>query len=179
MSSNSPVLILIDGHSLAFRAYYAFGKSRSGGLRTSTGIPTSVCFGFLQSLLEVIDIYKPELVAIAFDRAEPTFRHEADANYKADRAETPADFIQDINNLQQLLEAFRIPIFSVAGYEADDVLGTLANRGSAAGYQVKILSGDQDLFQLIDEQKQITVLHLSHGKGSSPQEFAAPRFMKN
>ena len=175
MSSNSPVLILIDGHSLAFRAYYAFGKSRSGGLRTSTGIPTSVCFGFLQSLLEVIDIYKPELVAIAFDRAEPTFRHEADANYKADRAETPADFIEDINNLQELLEGFRIPIFSVAGYEADDVLGTLANRGSAAGYQVKILSGDQDLFQLIDEQKQITVLHLSHGKGSSPQEFAAPQ----
>ncbi|KDR57029.1 DNA polymerase I [Arthrospira platensis str. Paraca] len=173
VSSNSPVLILIDGHSLAFRAYYAFGKSRNGGLRTSTGIPTSVCFGFIKSLLEVIDTYKPELVAIAFDRAEPTFRHEADANYKADRAETPADFIEDINNLQELLEGFRIPIFSVAGYEADDVLGTLANRGSAAGYQVKILSGDQDLFQLIDEQKQITVLHLSHGKGSSPQEFAA------
>lgn len=173
MSSNCPVLILIDGHSLAFRAYYAFGKSRNGGLRTSTGIPTSVCFGFIKSLLEVIDTYKPELVAIAFDRAEPTFRHEADANYKVDRAETPPDFLEDIKNLPELLQGFRIPIFSVAGYEADDVLGTLAHRGSAAGYQVKILSGDQDLFQLIDEQKQITVLHLSPGKGSSTQEFDA------
>lgn len=173
MSSNSPILILIDGHSLAFRAYYAFGKSRSGGLRTVTGIPTSVCFGFIKSLLEVIQVYKPDYVAIAFDRAEPTFRHEADASYKADRAETPEDFIEDINNLQQLLVAFCIPIFSVAGYEADDVLGTLAEQGSAAGYQVKILSGDQDLFQLIDQQKQITVLHLSHGKGTTTQEFTA------
>jgi len=173
VSSNSPLLILVDGHSLAFRAYYAFGKSRSGGLQTATGIPTSVCFGFLKSLLEVIQAYKPESVAIAFDRADPTFRHEADATYKADRAETPPDFIEDVENLKQLLEGFRVPILSVKGFEADDVLGTLAERGSAAGYRVKILSGDRDLFQLVDPQKQISVLYLAHGKGSTPQEFTA------
>ncbi|MEB3884938.1 DNA polymerase I [Lyngbya sp. CCY1209] len=175
MSSNSPLLILVDGHSLAFRAYYAFGKSRSGGLQTAAGIPTSVCFGFLKSLLEVIQTYKPESVAIAFDRADPTFRHEADATYKADRAETPPDFIEDVENLKQLLEGFRVPILSVKGFEADDVLGTLAERGSAAGYQVKILSGDRDLFQLVDPQKQIAVLYLGHGKGSTPQEFTAEK----
>ncbi|MGC9524664.1 MAG: DNA polymerase I [Limnospira sp.] len=173
MSSNSPLLILVDGHSLAFRAYYAFSKSRSGGLQTATGIPTSVCFGFIKSLLEVIQTYKPESVAIAFDRADPTFRHEADVTYKADRAETPPDFIEDVENLKQLLEGFRVPILSVKGYEADDVLGTLAERGSAAGYRVKILSGDRDLFQLVDPQKQIGVLYLAHGKGSTPQEFTA------
>ena len=89
-----PLFLLVDGHSLAFRSYFAFGKSRQGGLRTSTGIPTSVCFGFLKSLLEVMASQKPDYLAIAFDLGVPTFRHEADENYKADRAETPQDFIE-------------------------------------------------------------------------------------
>lgn len=168
-----PLFLLVDGHSLAFRSYFAFGKSRQGGLRTSTGIPTSVCFGFLKSLLEVMASQKPDYLAIAFDLGVPTFRHEADENYKADRAETPQDFIEDVQNLQVLLEAFDLKIITAPGYEADDVLGTLAKIGSQGGYRVKILSGDQDLFQLIDLQKQISVLHLEPGKGSSPTEFLA------
>ncbi len=95
--------LLIDGHSLAFRAYYAFTMSKSGALRTTRGIPTSVCFGFLNSLLQVIQLQKPDYVAIAFDRSEPTFRHQADSNYKSDRKETPEDFIPDLANLQDLL----------------------------------------------------------------------------
>ena len=83
------LFILIDGHSLAFRAYYAFAKSRSGPLRTSTGIPTSVCFGFLNSLLQLLETQKPAYLAVAFDLAAPSFRHEADVNYKANRQETP------------------------------------------------------------------------------------------
>lgn len=171
MSAKSPTFILVDGHSLAFRSYYAFAKSRSGGLKTSTGIPTSVCFGFFKSLLEVMASQKPEYLAIAFDLGEPTFRHQADENYKGDRAEAPADLLLEVENLKELLNAFNIQFITAPGYEADDILGTLATKAGEAGYQVKILSGDQDLFQLIDTEKGITVLHLSPGKGSTPTEF--------
>ena len=173
MSANPPTALLIDGHSLAFRSYYAFAKSRSGGLKTSTGIPTSVCFGFLKSLLEVIDTQKPEYLAIAFDLGQPTFRHKADENYKADRPEAPEDLITDLGNLKELLRAFNLTVITAPGYEADDILGTLAQKGSAVGLRVKILSGDQDLFQLIDVEKGISVLHLAAGKGSTPKEFFA------
>ena len=155
-----PLFILVDGHSLAFRAYYALAKARQGPLHTSTGIPTSVCFGFLNSLIQVIRSQQPQYLAIAFDRREPTFRHKADVNYKANRQETPEDFIVDFENLQELLKALNITIVTFPGYEADDVLGTLANQGSQLGYQVKILSGDRDLFQLVDEDKNISVLYL-------------------
>lgn len=155
-----PLFILVDGHSLAFRAYYAFAKARQGPLHTSTGIPTSVCFGFLNSLIQVIRYQQPQYLAIAFDRREPTFRHKVDVNYKADRQETPEDFIVDLENLQELLKALNITIVTFPGYEADDVLGTLANQGSKLGYQVKILSGDRDLFQLVDEDKNISILYL-------------------
>ena len=168
-----PLLLLVDGHSLAFRSYYAFGKSRQGGLRTSTGIPTSVCFGFFKSLLDVMASQKPDYLAIAFDLKDPTFRHEADENYKADRTETPQDFIEDVLNLQGLLQALDLSIVTASGYEADDILGTLANLGSRGGYRVKVLSGDQDLFQLIDIEKGISILHLEPGKGSTPTEFLA------
>jgi DNA polymerase-1 len=148
--NQAPTFILVDGHSLAFRSYFAFAKSRDGGLRTSTGIPTSVCFGFLKSLLEVMAAHDPQYMAIAFDLATPTFRHEADETYKAGRAETPEDFIPDLKNLQELLTYLNLPAFTAPGYEADDVLGTLANKASAAGYAVKILTGDRDLFQLVE-----------------------------
>ncbi|MEG4170414.1 MULTISPECIES: DNA polymerase I [unclassified Microcoleus] len=174
--NQAPTFILVDGHSLAFRSYFAFAKSRDGGLRTTTGIPTSVCFGFLKSLLEVMAAHDPQYMAIAFDLATPTFRHEADDTYKAGRAETPEDFIPDIKNLQELLSYLNLPAITAPGYEADDVLGTLANKASAAGYQVKILTGDRDLFQLVETEKQISVLYLStdelrrSGKGKS-QEY--------
>ncbi len=171
MFANFPTAVLIDGHSLAFRSYYAFSKSSKGALKTSTGIPTNVCFGFLQSLLAVIETQKPEYLAIAFDLGQPTFRHKADKNYKANRQETPEDLIVDVKNLQDILRAFNLTVITVLGYEADDILGTLAQKASAAGFRVKILSGDQDLFQLIDAEKGISVLHLASGKGSTPKEF--------
>jgi DNA polymerase-1 len=160
MSNSAPLLILIDGHSLAFRAYYAFALSRKGPLRTVSGIPTSVCFGFLNSLVQVIESQKPQAIAIAFDRREPTFRHQADVNYKADREETPEDFIVDLRNLRELLAALNLETITYAGYEADDILGTLAHQASQANYQVKIVSGDRDLFQLVNPEKNISVLYL-------------------
>ncbi|OWY68089.1 DNA polymerase I [cyanobacterium TDX16] len=156
-----PTFILVDGHSLAFRSYFAFAKGRDGGLRTKTGIPTSVCFGFLKSLLEVMATQKPEAMAIAFDLGLPTFRHEADDTYKADRPGTPEDFVPDLKNLHELLAGLAVEVLTAPGFEADDILGTLALRASEAGYQVKILTGDRDLFQLVDPEKAISVLYLS------------------
>jgi DNA polymerase I len=169
MASTSPQLLIIDGHSLAFRSFHAHTK-KDGGLKTASGIPTSICFGFLKALLEVIESQQTKHLAVAFDLAAPTFRHQADTNYKADRVETPADFIIDITNLYRLLAALHIPIVTAAGFEADDVLGTLATRASQEGYQVKILSGDRDLFQLVDDAGQVSVLYQSsnpYQRGSS------------
>jgi DNA polymerase I len=172
MSDNPAKLLLIDGHSLAFRSYFAHAKGREGGLRTSTGIPTSVVYGFLKALLETIEIEKPEYVAIAFDRGDPTFRHEADETYKANRPETPEDFIPDMENLQEVLTAMNIPVLTMAGFEADDILGTLAHRARLDGLRVRILSGDRDLFQLVDPEEQIKILYLSTAFGKAPP---APR----
>ncbi|MBD2440670.1 DNA polymerase I [Nostoc sp. FACHB-110] len=161
ITTTRPTFILVDGHSLAFRSYFAFAKGRDGGLRTKTGIPTSVCFGFLKSLLEVMATQQPHAMAIAFDLGLPTFRHEADDTYKADRPGTPEDFVPDLKNLQELLAGLNLKIFTAPGYEADDVLGTLSQKATASGYKVKILTGDRDLFQLIDPDKEITVLNFS------------------
>jgi DNA polymerase-1 len=168
-----PLFLLIDGHSLAFRSYYAFATSKKGPLRTSKGISTSVCFGFLNSLLQVIQSQQPQFIAIAFDRREPTFRHVADANYKADRQETPEDFIPDLENLKELLIALNLQTITSVGYEADDILGTLAKKASNAKYQVKIVSGDRDLFQLIDPEKNISVLYLERNavKGTTETSY--------
>lgn len=103
---------------------------------------------------------KPDYAAVAFDLAGPTFRHQAAASYKAGRPETPADFIEDVENLKQLLAGFRLPILTAPGFEADDVIGSLATKAEKDGYAVQILSGDQDLFQLIDDNEHIKVLHL-------------------
>ncbi|BAY45851.1 DNA polymerase I [Scytonema sp. HK-05] len=175
LTTTRPTFILVDGHSLAFRSYFAFAKGRDGGLRTKTGIPTSVCFGFLKSLLEVMGSQQPQAMAIAFDLGLPTFRHEADDTYKADRPGTPEDFVPDLKNLQELLDALNLKIVTAPGYEADDVLGTLAQTATAAGYQVKILTGDRDLFQLVDPAKEISVLYFSpealKGSRASITEF--------
>jgi DNA polymerase-1 len=179
-TASQPKLILIDGHSLAFRSYFAYAKSRDGGLRTSTGIPTSVSFGFLKALLETLEAEKPDYVAIAFDLGDPTFRHEADDTYKAGRPETPEDFIPDVENLQELLTALSLPVLTASGYEADDIIGTLARKASSEGMRVKILSGDRDLFQLIDTDPLVTVLYLSttYGKGAPPPKEFGPDEVK-
>jgi DNA polymerase-1 len=124
----------------------------------------------MRTLVDVVTAERPGSLGVAFDLPTPTFRHEADPRYKANRAETPDDFIPDVVNLQGLLEALNLPIVTSPGYEADDVLGTLATQGKAAGYQVKILTGDRDLFQLVTRDwsgKGISILYMStmYGRG--------------
>jgi DNA polymerase-1 len=161
-------LVLVDGHSLAFRSYYAHAKGREGGLRTKSGIPTSVSYGFLKALLEVMETEKPQYMAIAFDVADKTFRHDQDDTYKAGRPAPPEDFLPDLKNLQELLAALQLPVLTAPGYEADDIIGTLTRRATAAGMRVKILSGDRDLFQLVNPEDSTTVLYMStsYGKGT-------------
>ncbi|EAQ74696.1 MULTISPECIES: DNA polymerase I [unclassified Synechococcus] len=170
--AEAPMLLLVDGHSLAFRSFYAFAKGGEGGLSTKEGIPTSVTYGFLKALLENVKGLTPQGVVIAFDTAEPTFRHEADASYKAHRDEAPEQFFADLANLQEILAgAMDLPLCMAPGYEADDVLGTLANRAAGAGWRVRILSGDRDLFQLVDDTRDIAVLYMGGGpyaKSSGP-----------
>ena len=170
-----PLLLLVDGHSLAFRSFYAFAKGGDGGLSTKAGVPTSVTYGFLKALLDNCRGLNPQGVVIAFDTAEPTFRHEADAAYKAHREEAPEHFFEDLGNLQRILaEALDLSLCLAPGYEADDVLGTLANRAANRGWRVRILSGDRDLFQLVDDQRDIAVLYMGGGpyaKNSGPVEI--------
>jgi len=175
MASPKPLLLLVDGHSLAFRSFYAFAKGGDGGLATKEGIPTSVTYGFLKALLDNCKGLQPQGLVIAFDTAEPTFRHEADEAYKAHRDVAPEHFFQDLRNLQGILaSSLDLPLCMAPGYEADDVLGTLANRAANGGWQVRILTGDRDLFQLVDDQRQIAVLYMGGGpyaKNSGPTEI--------
>ncbi|MEI6616566.1 MAG: 5'-3' exonuclease H3TH domain-containing protein, partial [Cyanobium sp. ELA507] len=170
-----PLLLLVDGHSLAFRSFYAFAKGGDGGLSTKAGVPTSVTYGFLKALLDNCRGLNPQGVVIAFDTAEPTFRHEADEAYKAHRDEAPAHFFEDLGNLQRILaDDLDLPLCLAPGFEADDVLGTLAQRAVGEGWRVRILSGDRDLFQLVDDGRDIAVLYMGGGpyaKSSGPVEI--------
>jgi DNA polymerase-1 len=174
MEREKPLLLLVDGHSLAFRSFYAFAKGGEGGLSTKEGVPTSVTYGFLKAMLDNCKGLAPQGVVIAFDTAEPTFRHEADAAYKAHREEAPEQFFADLANLQRILQdCLDLPLSMAPGYEADDVLGTLANRAADDGWRVRILSGDRDLFQLVDDDRDIAVLYLGGGpyaRSSGPTE---------
>ena len=171
-AAQKPLLLLVDGHSLAFRSFYAFSKGGEGGLTTKEGLPTSVTFGFLKALLENCKALSPQGVTIAFDTAEPTFRHKSDPNYKANRDVAPEIFFQDLEQLQKILEEqLNLPLCMAPGYEADDVLGTLAIKASKEGWRVRILSGDRDLFQLVDDQSDIAVMYMGGGpyaKSSNP-----------
>lgn len=162
--SARPVLLLVDGHYLAFRSYFGFSKGGKG-LRTTTGIPTSVTHGFLKFLLKQIDLVEPAGVVVAFDSYARTFRHAIDPGYKATRTRAPPDFLSDLSNLQVFLgEGLGLPVCSLEGYEADDVLGTLANSSTQRGWGVRILTGDQDLFQLVDDARDIACLYIESGR---------------
>ena len=161
--ADAPLLLLVDGHSLAFRSYYALAK-RNGGLSTSSGIPTSVTHGFLKALLEAAQELQPQGVVVTFDTGQPTFRHQLDTTYKANRGDTPEEFHQDVQNLQHLLQdALRLPVCKAPGFEADDVIAAVSRHAVEQGWRVRILSGDRDLFQLVDDRKDVACLYMGGG----------------
>lgn len=139
-------LLLVDGHSLANRAFYALPP-----LSTSDGTPTGAVFGFLAMLLRFLSEKRPSHVAVAFDLPAPTFRHAKYADYKAKRKPAPPEFKEQIPVLKQMLDVLRLPRVEMEGYEADDIIGTLARQWKERGLPVTILSGDRDCLQLVDE----------------------------
>jgi DNA polymerase-1 len=151
-----PKIILIDGNSLVYRAFYALPDT----MKTTSGITTNAIYGFTTMLIKVLE-QNPDFVAISFDRPEPTFRHKEYKEYKATREKAPPTLHEQIPYVKEMAAAFDIPIYEIAGYEADDVIGTLAKEAEKEGYDVTILSGDLDPLQLVN--KKIKVLTTRKG----------------
>ncbi|WP_041427883.1 DNA polymerase I [Thermobifida fusca] len=149
-----PRLLLVDGHSMAFRAFYALPAEK---FVNSAGQATNAIYGFTSMLVKLLREEQPTHIAVAWDRSEPTFRHEEYAEYKAGRSETPPEFPSQVGLLQELLGLIGVTSLSVPGYEADDIIATLTTRGLAEGMDVLIASGDRDTFQLVGEH--CTVLY--------------------
>jgi DNA polymerase-1 len=149
---NKPLLLLIDGHALTFFAHYSSFRADLGQVKT--------CFTFLNALKKVLRKQQPDALAIAFDHPSPTFRHRLDSNYKANRIEHPSDVTVSLACIKTILTNLGVAQFVVEGYEADDAIGTLAYRSSEAGYRVKILTKDRDIFQLVNDEKGVSVLYL-------------------
>ena len=141
-------LLLIDAYAMIYRAYYAFIRVPR---MNSRGENTSAIFGFVVTLEDLLKRLKPTHVAVAFDPAGPTFRHEAFEQYKAQRQETPEDIRWAVPYIKQILEAMNIPVLEVAGYEADDLIGTLAHKAEKHGFEVYMATPDKDYGQLVTE----------------------------
>ena len=147
-AGNPGRLLLLDGHSLAYRAFFALPAEN---FSTTTGQPTNAVYGFTAMLINVLRDEQPTHVAVAFDRSEPTFRHEQYVEYKANRRETPEDFRSQLSLIFEVLDALGIARLSAPGYEADDVIATLATRAENEGMDVLIVTGDRDVLQLVDD----------------------------
>lgn len=174
-------LILLDSHALIHRAFHAIHYQ----LTTSNNEPTNVVFGFISIFLNIWETEKPDFVAAALDLKGPTFRHQADQNYKKNRPQTPPELIQQIKHIHEFFKIFRIPLFSQKGLEADDILATLVTRAQKnPQLNIIIISSDHDLLQLVTEKVSVHNLHGGYRKSInfSPQkvqtEFGfAPKFI--
>jgi DNA polymerase-1 len=167
-----PRLLLLDGHSLAYRAFFALPVEN---FQTTMGIPTNAVYGFTSMLINQLRDEQPTHIGVAFDVSRKTFRNETYADYKAGRSESPSDFRGQVSLIQEVLGALRIPWFGVEGYEADDVIATLATQAVEQGMEVFIASGDRDSIQLVTEH--VTVLYPRRGVSElvrfTPEEVEA------
>ncbi|MCG3210796.1 MAG: DNA polymerase I [Anaerolineae bacterium] len=144
MTDKKPTLVLIDGHALAYRAYFGMPATFS----TAAGEPTHAVYGFTNMLLAVWKEFEPDYFIVTFDKGD-TFRHQMYTEYKATREKMPDDLRSQIERIEQLVRAFNMPVFTKEGYEADDLLGTLANQAAGRGIEALIVTGDRDAFQLV------------------------------
>ncbi len=151
-------LLLLDGHSLAYRAFFALPAEN---FRTGTGQTTNAVYGFTAMLINLLRDEQPTHLAVCFDVSRQTFRSERFVAYKANRTTTPDDFRGQVDLIKEVLRALAIPDFGVPGFEADDLIATLATQAEAEGYQVLITTGDRDAFQLVSEN--VTVLYPTRG----------------
>ncbi|WP_127547717.1 DNA polymerase I [Actinoplanes sp. OR16] len=156
--AQTPRLLLLDGHSLAYRAYFALPVEN---FSTATGQPTNAVFGFTSMLINMLRDEKPTHIVVAFDLSRRSFRTEKYADYKAGRSETPQPFQGQVSLIKEVLEALRIPVVEKENYEADDVIATLATQARESGMEVVISTGDRDAFQLSGEH--VTILYPVRG----------------
>ncbi|MGH3192707.1 MAG: DNA polymerase I [Streptosporangiaceae bacterium] len=151
-------LLLLDGHSLAYRAFFALPVEN---FSTTTGQPTNAVYGFTAMLINVLRDERPTHIAVAFDRGEPTFRHEQWVEYKANRRETPQDLRSQLSLIFEVLDTLGIRRLSAPGYEADDLIATLATQAAAEDMDVLIVTGDRDVLQLVSDR--VTALMTRRG----------------
>ncbi|HEX4251127.1 MAG TPA: DNA polymerase I [Pseudonocardia sp.] len=151
-------MLLLDGHSLAYRAFYALPAEN---FRTQTGQTTNAVYGFTSMLINLLRDEQPTHLAVAFDVSRKTFRSEAYAEYKANRSTTPDDFRGQVELIREVLNALAVPSMAVPGYEADDIIATLTTQAQELGYEVAICTGDRDAFQLVGDA--VTVLYPKRG----------------
>jgi DNA polymerase-1 len=171
MSAKVATLYLIDGSTYIYRAFYAVRH-----LSTSSGIPTNAVYGFLGMLNRLLREKGPSHIAIALDAPGPTFRHDLSPDYKATRPKMPEDLAKQIPFIKRLIGAFAIPSIEIPGYEADDIIGTLATWASGQGAKVVIISGDKDLLQLVTPQVQMwdTMKDEVFGPAEVEEKFGVP-----
>lgn len=161
-------LFLIDGHALIFKMYYAFLRHP---MINSKGADTSILFGFTKYILELIDKEKPTHLAISFDPPGGTFRHEMYPEYKGTRSETPQLIIDSLEPLIELCGAMRIPVLMVKGYEADDVIGTVAKKAEKEGFTVFMVTPDKDYGQLVTDM----IFQYKPGKSGAENEICGTK----
>lgn len=167
-SDNDKRLFLLDAFALIYRAYFAFGNNQRVN---SKGLNTSTVFGFANTLLDVLNNEKPTHIAVVFDTAAPTTRHEEFSDYKAGREAMPEDIAKAIPYVMKLVEGFRIPILLSDGYEADDIIGTLAKKAEKAGYITYMMTPDKDFGQLVSEN----IFIYKPAKSGKPAEVLGPK----
>ena len=152
MTKSKKTVYLIDGSAMFYRAYFAFIRNP---LINSKGEDTSATFGFVNSLLKLIDNEKPDYIAVAFDTKHPTFRHKMYDEYKSTRAKMPDELVEQLPRIKQSVEALNLCSFEMKGYEADDIIGTLAKDAEKEGHDVYLVTGDKDFFQLVNDNIKI------------------------
>ena len=163
MSDNSKKLYLIDAYALIYRSYFAFIRNPRFN---SKGVNTSAALGFANTLVQLLEKDKPEYIGVVFDMSKPTFRHELFPAYKANRQEMPEDLRKSIPYIRKLIEAFRIPIIEMEGFEADDIIGTLAQKASSEGFTTFMMTPDKDYAQLVTN----SILMYKPGKSGNDNE---------
>ncbi len=165
-------LMVLDGNSIINRAFYGIRD-----LTTREGLHTNAVYGFVTTLQRLTAEETPDALCVAFDRREPTFRHRADADYKATRRGMPEELAQQLPVLKQVLDAMNIPRYELAGYEADDLIGTISRRCEAAGWECVIVTGDKDSLQLITDRTRVKLVATRMGQTTTtdmtPETFRA------
>ncbi|KAF0826033.1 5'-3' exonuclease H3TH domain-containing protein [Cytobacillus firmus] len=161
MNENKPSLLLVDGMALLFRAYFATAMSGQFMIN-SKGIPTNGVYGFVKHFLTAVSSFNPSHVAVCWDMGSKTFRTEMFDAYKANRPEAPIELVPQFDLVKEVVEAFDVPNIGLEGFEADDCIGTIAKKASQEA-EVLILTGDQDMLQLLDGNISVILLQKGYG----------------